>query len=141
MQTAVLHVRENKYTCRKLQLAPHVAHANDTQVSPALLRRPLGRPCPSMPDFCLGISDKDAETSQFLRHMRLDGFERATVPFAERFVLAWQRGAPEPDMDTQTLFMVLKVCFSVFIARASVGITVCGVGPCSINCVDSTPRT
>ena len=79
-----------------------------------------------MTAFCLEISDADAESSQFLRHMRLDGFERATVPFAERFVLAWQRGAPEPNMDNETLIMVLKVCFSIFTARGSVGITVCG---------------
>ena len=72
-----------------------------------------------MPAFCLEIHDADAEASQFLRHMRLDGFERATVPFAERFVLAWQRGAPEPNMDTETLVMVIKVCFSIFTAQAS----------------------
>ena len=63
-----------------------------------------------MNDFCLEISDATAEASPFLRHMRLDGFERATVPFAERFVLAWQRGAPEPNMDTETLVKVLQVC-------------------------------
>ena len=80
-----------------------------------------------MPAFCLEITDADAEASQFLRHMRLDGFERATVPFAERFVLAWQRGTPDPNMDNETLVMVLKVRFLFFTARGSVGMTVCGV--------------
>ena len=43
--------------------------------------------------------------------MRLDGLDRATVPFAERHVLAWL-GGPELDMDPDTLVNVVKVCFN-----------------------------
>ena len=58
-----------------------------------------------------------------LERMRLDGLDRAWVPFAERHFLAW-RGTPEPDMDAKTVINVLKVLLRTFppttcICRAS----------------------
>ena len=43
-----------------------------------------------------------------LERMRLDGLDRAWVPFAERHFLAW-RGTPVPGMDTATLINGIKV--------------------------------
>ena len=43
-----------------------------------------------------------------LKRMRLDGLDRAWVPFAERHFLAW-RGTPVPGMDTRTLMGAIKV--------------------------------
>ena len=51
------------------------------------------------------------KASPFLRRMRLDGFESASVPFAEEHVQAWRRG-PTSDMDACSLLNALKVCLS-----------------------------
>ena len=48
-----------------------------------------------------------------LAHARLDGLDQVPVPFAERYVHAWQRGAPEHDMDVNTLIGVIKARFGV----------------------------
>ena len=56
------------------------------------------------------IDDEVAEASPMLGRMRLDGLHRAWVPFAERHFLAW-RGAPEPEMEIETLVNALKVRF------------------------------
>ena len=45
-----------------------------------------------------------------LGRMRLDGLTETAVPFAERAVLLWRRGAPTPDMDVHILIDVLVVC-------------------------------
>ena len=58
------------------------------------------------------IDDTVVEASPVLARMRLDGLDRAPVPFAERYVLAW-RGAPEPTMDTGTFINVVKVWYTV----------------------------
>ena len=62
-----------------------------------------------MPSSTLIINDTDAEVSGVLGRMRLDGLDRATVPFDERFVHAWRRGTPQSDMDISTLMSVLEV--------------------------------
>ena len=48
-----------------------------------------------------------------LANARLDGLDQVPVPFAERYVHAWQRGAPQHDMDVNTLIGAIKVCSSV----------------------------
>ena len=58
--------------------------------------------------FSLSIDDAVAEASPVLRRMRVDGLDRAALPFAERHVQAW-RGAPEPDMEADILVNVFKV--------------------------------
>ena len=68
-------------------------------------------PCFDMPSHSIDISDADAKASGVLRRMRLDGLDTATVPFGERCVRAWQRGAPEPGMDVELLIQVLWVSF------------------------------
>ena len=61
-----------------------------------------------MASHSISIDDTVAEVSPFLRRMRLDGFESASVPFPTQDVQAWRRG-PGDDMDTCTLMNVLKV--------------------------------
>ena len=56
----------------------------------------------------LEIDDTVAKASPVLARMRLDGLDRATLPFAERYVEAW-RGAPESDMSLEVLLNALKV--------------------------------
>ena len=58
--------------------------------------------------FSLFIDDPVAAASPVLGRMRLDGLDRAALPFAERHVQAW-RGAPEPDMEADMLVNVIKV--------------------------------
>ena len=43
-----------------------------------------------------------------LGRMRVDGLDRAALPFAERHVQAW-RGVPEPDMEVDMLVNGIKV--------------------------------
>ena len=64
-----------------------------------------------MHTHCISINDEDAEASGVLRRMRLDGLSTATVPFDERCVSAWRRGAPEPSMDVKMMVHVLWVRF------------------------------
>ena len=66
-----------------------------------------------MPDCSLFIDDAVAQASPVLARMRLDGLDRAALPFAERHVQAW-RGAPEPDMEPEWLVSVIKVRSSYF---------------------------
>ena len=61
-----------------------------------------------MPAFSLLIDDAVAHASPVLRRMRVDGLDRAALPFAERHVQAW-RGAPEPEMEADMLVNVIKV--------------------------------
>ena len=61
-----------------------------------------------MSHFFLDIDDAVAEASPVLGRARLDGVDRAPLPFPERYVTAW-RGAPQPDMSTDMLNGVLKV--------------------------------
>ena len=63
-----------------------------------------------MASCSLSIDDYLAEASPVLGRMRLDGLAETAVPFAERVVLLWRRGAPTPDMDVDVLFNVLMVC-------------------------------
>ena len=58
--------------------------------------------------FSLIIDDAVAKASPVLRRMRLDGLDRATLPFEERYVQAW-RGMPESSMDAKLLLNVIKV--------------------------------
>ena len=58
--------------------------------------------------YSLLIDDAVADASPVLRRARLDGLERATLPFPERYVTAW-RGAPERDMSTEMLKGALQV--------------------------------
>lgn len=68
-----------------------------------------------MPEHTLRINDADSKASQVLGRMRVDGLDEATVPFDERFVCAWQRRLPEPDMSVNTLTSVLAVrCFALW---------------------------
>ena len=60
-----------------------------------------------MVHYFLTIDDTVAEASAMLARMRLDGLDRARLPFAERYVQMW-RGSPEPDMDSNILEMVFK---------------------------------
>ena len=64
-----------------------------------------------MSGYSFKISSADADVSKVLGRMQLDGLEEATVPFAERFVLLWRRGTPDPDTDIASLIMVIKVHF------------------------------
>ena len=43
-----------------------------------------------------------------LRRMRLDGLDRAALPFSEPHVQDWRQG-PKPDMETEMLVNVIKV--------------------------------
>ena len=70
-------------------------------------------PCPhhpAMPSHSLLITDAVEEASPMLRHMRLDGLHRATVPFSERYVLAWL-GSPGSNIGLQTVVQVIKLWF------------------------------
>ena len=62
-----------------------------------------------MPGFSLFIDDAVAKASPVLSRMRLDGLDRAALPFEERYVQAW-RGAPELNMGADMLVNVIKVC-------------------------------
>ena len=62
-----------------------------------------------MASSCLSIDDYLAEASPVFGRMRLDGLTETAVPFAERVVLLWRRGAPTPDMSVEILIDVLKV--------------------------------
>ena len=62
-----------------------------------------------MANYSLSIDDYSAEASPMLGRMRVDGLTEAPVPYEERFVLLWRRGAPSPDMSVNTLVNVLKV--------------------------------
>ena len=73
-----------------------------------------------MCSFCLCIDDAVAEASPVLRRARLDGLERATLPFPERYVTAW-RGAPEPDMSLEMLKSVLQVSYHALLAHNCIG--------------------
>ena len=57
----------------------------------------------------LFIDHEVAEASPVLGRMRLDGLTETVVPFAERAVLLWRRGAPGDDTNTDILIEVLKV--------------------------------
>ena len=61
-----------------------------------------------MEQYNILIDAAVAQASPVLARMRLDGLDRSPLPFAERYVQAW-RGAPEPDMSSETLMNVLKV--------------------------------
>ena len=70
----------------------------------------LHRPsCSQMSSCSLYIDDYLAEASPVLGRMRLDGLTETAVPFAERVVLLWRRGAPSPDMSADLLIDALKV--------------------------------
>ena len=60
-----------------------------------------------MVHYFLTIDDTVAEASAMLARMRLDGLDRARLPFAERYVQMW-RGSPEPDMDSNILEMAVS---------------------------------
>ena len=44
-----------------------------------------------------------------LRRSRLDGLDTVPLPFEERIVQAWRRGAPELRVDVDTLQQLLEV--------------------------------
>lgn len=54
------------------------------------------------------IDDDVVVASPMLKRMRIDGLDRATVPFAKRHFLAW-RGMPKPNLDAATLIHIVKV--------------------------------
>ena len=61
----------------------------------------------------ISITDADAAVSGVLWRTRLDGLDQVPVPFEGSCVHAWRRGAPDPDMDLDTLINVLRVrCFT-----------------------------
>ena len=64
-----------------------------------------------MASYSLSIDYYSAEASPVLGRMRVDGLTEAPVPFAERAVLLWRRGAPTPDMDVDVLIDVFQVKF------------------------------
>ena len=57
----------------------------------------------------LSITDADAEASTVLSRSRLDGLHTVPLPFEERIVQAWRRGAPNSDMDVKTLQKLVEV--------------------------------
>ena len=57
----------------------------------------------------LSIDDDLAEASPVLGRMLCDGLTETAVPFAERAVMHWRRGAPTPDMNVEILVDVLRV--------------------------------
>ena len=62
-----------------------------------------------MTKYLLSIDDYVAQASPVLGRRRLDGLTEAPVPFAERVVLLWRRGAPSRDMGAEVLIDVLQV--------------------------------
>lgn len=62
-----------------------------------------------MPSYLLNIEDADVEASVALGRMRSADLTVAALPFAERFVSLWRKGAPDPDMDAETLLGVFQV--------------------------------
>ena len=56
----------------------------------------------------LVIDDTVSEASPVLRRMRLDGLDRAALPFSGRHVQAWCDG-PKPDMEPEIMVNVIKV--------------------------------
>ena len=66
-----------------------------------------------MASCSLSIDDYLADASPVLGRMRVDGLTETAVPFAERAVLLWCRGAPTPDMNVDVVMNVLKVCTQV----------------------------
>ena len=71
-----------------------------------------------MSSYSVIISDADAEASKVLGRMRLDGVHQVAVPFDERCVRAWRRGAPAPDMDVQAMIKVLWLRYSTLYRRS-----------------------
>ena len=69
----------------------------------------IDQPVRKMARVSLNIDIDLAVASTVLGRMRLDGFTETTVPFAERAVALWRRGAPTPDMDVNLLIDVLEV--------------------------------
>ena len=65
-----------------------------------------------MTSFSLLIDDYLAEASPVLGRMRLDGLTETAVPFAERAVLLWRRGAPTPEVEADEIVDVIKVLFA-----------------------------
>ena len=62
-----------------------------------------------MTSCSISIDDDVAEASPVLGRMRLDGLTETAVPFAERAVVLWRRGAPAPNTSIELLTDVLKV--------------------------------
>lgn len=69
----------------------------------------LRRPHLNIPSQVM-ITEAVEEASPVLRRMRLDGLDHATVPFAERHLLAWL-GGPKPGMVPENLVSCIKVWF------------------------------
>ena len=62
-----------------------------------------------MVSYSVSITDADAEASTVLSRSRLDGLDTVPLPFEERIVQAWRRGAPNSDMDVKTLQKLVEV--------------------------------
>ena len=78
-----------------------------------------------MPRYSMNIDDAVAEASPVLRRMQLEGFDRATLPFAERYVLAWL-SFPKTHMGLEILVQVFKVGLS------SGSVPTCRGTPCKV---------
>ena len=61
-----------------------------------------------MSSVSLDIDDVVAEASPVLRRARLDGLDRVSLPFAERYVQAWRCPA-EATMDADMWINAFKV--------------------------------
>ena len=59
--------------------------------------------------YSVSITDADAEASTVLSRSRLDGLDTVPLPFEERIVQAWRRGAPISGMDVDTLQKLVEV--------------------------------
>ena len=84
--------------------------SRQVQSQHAGLNHPFRLHCAAMVTFSISITDADAEASAVLTRTRLDGLDIVPLPFEERIVQAWRRGAPGPGMNVETLQKLLEVC-------------------------------
>ena len=59
--------------------------------------------------YSIFVTEADAVASKVLGRSRLDGLDVVSLPYEERIVQAWRRGAPNSDMDVKTLQKLVEV--------------------------------
>ena len=78
--------------------------------------------------YSIFVTEADAVASKVLGRSRLDGLDVVSLPYEERIVQAWRRGAPTPDMDVYTLHRLLEVRCVMLQRSACCALGVHGLG-------------
>ena len=89
----------------------------------------------------VSIDDALAQASPLLGRMRLDGLTDTPVPFEERVVLHWRRGAPSPDLSVDVLKDVLKVWYCLVGCSQALRKAICSPVLCPMAQPVPFPRT